>query len=327
MAIEPEYEEQDEREFDIGDDDEALEVPQEAADDLVVEEADESQDKATPEPESEPEPEQEEERPKRAGRLQQRLENLARRAADAEAALERERHQRVQYENQLAAERVAQVGQMENSLKTELASAKREFIDAKTVGDYNAEAEATTRIAKLSADISAVEAYRAQNSQSRQEEERQQQPRQQPRQQAQVAPETAAWVAANSWFVPNTPEYDEELAAEAQHFARKMEIRLKREGKADQIGSREYFAIIDEHIRGEFPDAFEDAPKPNARAKTPPMKSDSSVAPVARQNAPLQPKPKTGKLVKLSREQREFAEQMRPNMPREKAWAEYARYL
>jgi hypothetical protein len=229
------------------------------------------------------------------------------------------------YEQQLAAERVAQVGQMENALKAELTSAKRELIDAKTTGDYTAEVEATTKIAKLTADLSAVEAYRAQAP-------RQQQPAEQPRQQAaapqaQVAPDTAAWIAGNSWFVPNSPDYDEELAAEAQHFARKMEIRLRRENKADQIGSREYFAIIDEHMRSEFPDAFEDAPRANAKAKTPPMRSDNSVAPVARQTAPLQPKQKTGKIVKLSSEQKQFAEQMRPNLPREKAWAEYAKWM
>jgi hypothetical protein len=326
--MEPEYEEQEEREFDVGADDETPEVPeQEADEELVVEDADESEAEAAAEPEPEREPEQAEEKPKRAGRLQQRLENLARRAAEAEAALERERTQRVSYEQQLAAERVAQVGQMETALKAELASAKRELIDAKTTGDYSAEVEATTKIAKLTADISAVEAYRAQAPQPRQQQQQAEQPRPQAPQQAQVAPDTAAWIAANPWFVPNSPDYDEELAAEAQHFARKMEIRLKREGKADQIGSREYFTIIDEHLRGEFPDAFEDAPKSNGKAKTPPMRSDNSVAPVARQTAPLQPKQKAGRVVKLTSEQKHFAEQMRPNLPREKAWAEYAKWM
>jgi hypothetical protein len=324
--MEPEYEEQEEREFEVGADDETPEVPeQEADEELVVEDADESEAEAAAEPEPEREPEQAEEKPKRSGRLQQRLENLARRAAEAESALEQERRRAAVYEQQLAAERVAQVSQMEGALKAELAAAKREYVDAKTLGDYSAEAEATTKIAKLTADISAVEAYRAQAPQPRQQQQAEQ-PRPQAPQQAWVAPDVAAWIAANSWFVPNSPDYDEELAAEAQYFARKMEIRLRREGKADQIGSREYFTIIDEHLRGEFPDAFEDAPRANARAKTPPMRSDTSVAPVARQTAPLQPKQKSSKM-KLSPEQKHFAEQMRPNLPREKAWAEYAKWM
>lgn len=313
MATKPEdMEIQEEREFDIDD-----ETPVEEVEvDVDVE------GEADPEPEvaAEPEPEPEqEEQPKPRKRYDERLAALARRAAEAEQRAEAAERARIEYEQRLAANESVQVGAMESALKAELGSVKKELIEAKTLGDYAAEVEATAKLTKLQADLSAIEAYKA-SQRPREEAPKADAPKPQA---PQYAPETAAWMAANSWFSPSSDDYDEEMAIDARAFAQKLEARLKREGRANDIGSREYFQLIDEHLAQAYPDAF-DAPAP--KGKMPTMKADKSVAPVARQSAPVQSQPKKS-VVKLTAEQRRIAEAVSPNLPPEKAWALYARNM
>ncbi len=281
------------------------------------------EDEADPEPEvakePEPEPKQEDE-PKPRRRADERVAALARRVAEAEArALEAERRA-AEREQQLAESQSVNVGAMENALKSELQGVKRELIEAKTLGDYAAEVEATAKLTKLSADLSAIEAYKASQ---RQPEQRQQEQKPAATPQApQTAPETAAWLTANTWFTPGNDDYDEEMAIDAKAFAQKLEARLKREGKANEIGSREYFTLIDEHISQLYPD--EVAPKP--KSGMPAMKADKTVAPVARQSAPAQ-QPKKAGVIRLSSEQRSMAERINPHLPAKEAWAVYARNM
>lgn len=296
-----------EREFDIdiGGDTEEVEVD-------VAEPTDE----AEPTAEAEPEAEAPAEEPKRRGRLDERLAALARRAAEAEARAEAAERQRGEYEQRLTTAESSQFAQMESAISAELATAKRELVDAKTLGDYSAEADATAKMAKLAADLSAVQAYRATP----------QQPRQEQRQQREATPQersTQAWVATNTWFNPKSADHDEELAAEAQHFARKLEIKLKREGKSSAIGDADYFAAIDAHMAKEFPDFFDEPPVAATR-KTPNMKAGTDVAPVGRQGSPLQPAKKSN-IVKLSAAERQMAEAISPHLPAQQAWATYAR--
>jgi hypothetical protein len=308
--------------------DEEIEFDIDATEDSNEVEIEETADDEAPEaePESDPEPQHEEaeeapEQPRR-NRAKERIAELSRRAAEAEhRASEAERRAR-DYEERLSASNVAQVEQAEVALKSELAVARRELVEAKSLGDYEREAEATARMAKLSADLSNVEAYRA-NVTRQKPPERPQEP-QQP--QARIEPRTAAWIESNSWFNPQSSDYDAEMAAEAQHYARKLEIRLQKEGRGKEIGSQEYFAVIDEHIRSEYSDMFDDAPVQPKR-KMPNMTASKDVAPVGRQSAPVQPAAKKGNKVRLSGEQREMAERMRPDLPPQQAWANYARYI
>lgn len=262
------------------------------------------------------EPEQEAATPPRKNRLDERFAALTRRAAEAEAQAQEERRLRIELEANLVTERNAQIVQMESALKAEMQAAKRKLIDAKTVGDYGAEADATAEISKLAADLSAVESYRS----TPKAEQRQEQPQ---RQAPNIAPDTQAWIAANPWFTPGSRDHDEELAAEAQHYARKLEIKLKREGRAADIGNADYFAEIDTHMAKEFPDFFGEAPKPQRR-QPPAMKANNDVAPVARQGSSIQPTVKKN-VIKLSAQERQLAEAISPNLPPQQAWAAFAR--
>lgn len=317
MATLPdEIQPEDEREFDIDP------KPEGATPEGDVEIDVDAEDESDPEPEAaaepEPEPKQEDE-PKPRRRADERVAALARRVAEAEArALEAERRA-AEREQQLAESQSVNVGAMENALKSELQGVKRELIEAKTLGDYAAEVEATAKLTKLSADLSAIEAYKA--SQQHRPREQEQKPAEQAKT-PQAAPETAAWLTANTWFTPGNDDYDEEMAIDAKAFAQKLEARLKREGKVNEIGSREYFTLIDEHISQLYPD--EVAPKP--KSGMPAMKADKTVAPVARQSAPAQ-QPKKPGVVRLSSEQRSMAERINPHLPAKEAWAVYARNM
>lgn len=306
-------------EFDIDGNEEAEEVETE---DSVEEVADDEAAEGDSEPESEPEAAEESPAPRR-NRAKERIAELARRAAEAEQRAAIYERQVYEYEHRLSASNIAQVEQAEVALKSELAIAKKELIEAKSLGDYEKEVDATERMAKLQADLSTVNNYKA--NVARQLQQAPQQPLQQAPQ-ARVEPRTAAWVEQNTWFNPQAPDYDADMAIDTQAFARKLEIRLQREGRANEVGSAEYFEVIDEYVRHNYPDAFDDAPAQPKR-RMPAMKASRDVAPVGRQSAPMQSKPKSGSKVRLSGEQREMAERMRPDLPAQKAWAEYARYM
>ncbi len=311
MSLEPEEIEDggEEREFDIGIGEAEVEQEIEIVGDDEPEVAEPTAEAA--------EPEQEAAAPPRKNRLDDRLAALTRRAAEAEARAEAAEQRRIELEANLVTERNAQIVQMESALKAEMQAAKRKLIDAKTVGDYGAEADATAEISKLAADLSAVESYRTATPKA---EQRQEQPQ---RQAPNIAPDTQAWIAANPWFTPGSRDHDEELAAEAQHYARKLEIKLKREGRAADIGNADYFAEIDAHMAKEFPDFFGEAPAPKRR-QPPTMKANNDVAPVARQGSSIQPTVKKN-VIKLSAQERQLAEAISPNLPPQQAWAAFAR--
>ena len=278
------------------------------------------------EQEQEPQPEPEAEEPEAAkphrNRAKERIAELSRRAAEAEhRAAEAERRAR-EYEERMEAASVAQVEQAETALKSEIAMARRELVEAKALGDYEREAEATARIAELSASMAQVRMYRESAKPVSRQEMQQQSP---VPSQPVVEPKTASWINQNSWFNPQSPDYDPEMAVDTQAYARKLEIRLQREGRQNEIGSDEYFAVIDEYVRQQYPDAFDDAPPP-PKKRMPSMSAGRDVAPVARQTAPVQPAPKKSS-VRLTADQREMAERMFPNATPQEAWTKYARYI
>ena len=306
-------------EFDLeseGGDEREFEVEAPADEDAVADEdAEPAAEVEAAEPEAQPEA------PKPKFRANQRISELARQNAEKEQRLAELERQLRERDELLAAERTAQFKAVETGLNSELAAARRKLADAHTLGDGEAIAAATEEVARLASDLSTVRAYNtAPQRVAPQQEQRQQQV-----QPAQIDPRTKAWVDSNPWFVPSNPDYDPELAVEAQAFAKKLEIRAQREGNAAFIGSDEYFNQINEHMARTYPDLFELEEAP-AQKKVPPMASRQTVAPVQRQAAAMQ-QPKKSGVVKLTREQREFAEMMAPNLPPQQAWAQYARHM
>jgi hypothetical protein len=90
-----------------------------------------------------------------------------------------------------------------------------------------------------------------------------------------VNPKLAAWQERNSWYGK-----DDEMTASALGLHEK----LKKSGEV-QIGSDEYYAILDKTIRKRFPEYFEDTEVQKAKTETR-TKPSTVVAPAVRSTAP-----------------------------------------
>lgn len=249
--------------------------------------------------------EEAEEEPKPKRRDENRIQELARRAQEAERRAS-EFEARAQQEAELRRQSdIAMMSHYETGLRSKEKGIRAELSEAMSLGDTEKQIDLQTELMQVRNDLNGV-------SEWRKEAERepvkpvQQQPQADP-QQPTLEPRTRDWIAANSWFQPQSPDFDREMHEEATTYARKLERRFKAEGRADEIGSKKYFADIDKYVRGEFPEAFEEAAA--LKKGTPKMSRDNTVAPVARSGAPGQ-QPTNSRTVRLTPDQRRMAHNM-----------------
>lgn len=312
MTTRPEDTEDEER------DEDALDFDVESDEGVEVDISDED-----PEPADEPEAAEDDEppvedKPRPKFRADKRITELARKNADSEQRVADLQRQLQERDEQLNTERTSNVRSMEAGLASELQAAKRKLTDAHTLGDYTAIADSTEEVSRLASDLSAVKAYALQQPRR---EERQPPPRQQ--EQARVEPRTQAWIQSNTWFSPSSPDYEQEIAIDAQAYAAKLEFRLKRDGRESEKGGDEYFRQIDEYLAKAYPDVFEyDEPAP--KRKMPAMRGEQNVAPVSRQSETGRAAEKGGKM-RLSAAERQQAEHFFPSLTPEQAYVKYAK--
>lgn len=281
-----------------------------------VEEAEEESEEYEPEeaeaeddPEGEEEEEEEEPRPrkrdaeKRIAELARRAQEAERRAQEIEARLQQEAALRQQSD-------IAMMTHYEQRLKGDANVLRTQLQEAITMGDTEKQIDLQTRLLQVQQDLSGVDAWRKEAEANLiQLQERQAQPQAEPKQQQiTLEPRTKDWIEKNTWFQPQSPDFDPELHEEATIYARRIERRYKAEGRTDEIGSASYFKEIDRHMREEFPDVFQGQPTPKKAA--PKMKRDNTVAPVARSGGgEAAPVKRTAK-VSLSPAERQFARNM-----------------
>lgn len=262
--------------------------------------------------EEEPEPE---EKPKRKRSSENRIQELSRRAQEAERRYE-EANARAAQEAALRAESDrAMMAHYEQRLTREATAVKAQLQEAISVGDTAQQVELQTQLFQLQSDISGVESWKQQQAAAQAEAAANPPVRDNVRE-AQQTPQleatTARWIQSNSWFQPQSPDFDPEMHEEATGFAQTLERRLRRAGRADEIGGVEYFKKIDQHIREEFADAFEDddeEPAPAPRKATPQMSRNTTVAPVSRAGQPSA-SGKQSRTVTLSADERRMAHTM-----------------
>lgn len=251
--------------------------------------------------------EEEEARPKRKRSSEKRISELARRAQDAERRAQ-EAEMRLQGEAELRRQSdAAMMTHYENALVAQMNDAKRKLLDAKSLGDSEAEIEAQSEFFQAQNDLAGIKAWRAQQSMEQPVQTREVRRPAGDQQRPQLEPRTAEWVRSNDWFQPQSPNFDAEMHEEATLYARRIERRYRAEGRGEDIGSSEYFRDIDRHMQEEFPDAFESRSTP--RRAAPPMSRDSRVAPVSRGGQPAQGA-RPSKKIQLSAAERKFAHNM-----------------
>lgn len=295
---------------DDGEEEEVTEPEVEEAEEEESEEYEPEEAEAEDDIEAEEEEEEEEPRPrkrdaeKRIAELARRAQEAERRAQEVEARLQQEAALRQQSD-------IAMMTHYEQRLIGEANSILGRIEEAATMGDVRKQAELQAEYNKIQSDLSGVDAWRKEaeaNLIQLQERRAQPQAEPQPQQQITLEPRTKGWIEKNTWFQPQSPDFDPELHEEATIYARRIERRYKAEGRADEIGSASYFKEIDRHMREEFPDVFQGQSTPKKAA--PKMKRDNTVAPVARSGGgEAAPVKRTAK-VSLSPAERQFARNM-----------------
>lgn len=202
----------------------------------------------------------------------------------------------------------------ESSVSNARALAQQALVEAHTANDPVKIADATAKLSAAAAAEENIKSWKAANPepQQRQQDQQQRQPVQQ-QQQRVVDPQTQAWVQDNGWFDPQSGDYDAEMAETARAYATLLETRMKRQGRARDIGKATYFADIEKHMRDEFPDS-EYFSAPPERGGVPRMQQNGHVAPAVRatnQNGGSSPT-----RVTLSPDEREMALSLRTALPK-----------
>lgn len=211
-------------------------------------------------------------------RKENRIAEMRRREREATERAEREAAEKEQLRQQLqdaemraARADAAAMIHYEAVLKGQLSQAQQRLEDAISTGDSKKQAEATVEVSRLQGDLAGVEAWKASNPQPQpgqpvaRQPQAQPQPQPQGRPQVVYKPDTKAWIDSNPWFQVDHEDYDPEMHSEAVQYAKVLESQYKRAGRASEIGGKDYFAKIDEHVRREFPEAFEDEPTPQRK--------------------------------------------------------------
>lgn len=276
------------------------------------EEPEDESEGAEAEDEDQVEEEEEEEDPRPRKRdAEKRIAELARRAQEAERRAQ-EIEARLQQEAALRQQSdLAMMTHYEHRLKSDAMTLLGQIEEAATMGDIRKQAELQAQYNQLQNDLSGIDAWKKEAEAKIVEAQKQpaQRPAQQPAQQnVSLQPRTRDWIEKNTWFQPQSPDFDPEMHEEATIYARRIERRYKAEGRADEIGSAAYFKEIDRHVRTEFPDAFDDKPAP--KKATPKMKRDTTVAPVTRSGGGEGAPAKRTAKVTLSPAERQFARNM-----------------
>jgi hypothetical protein len=272
------------------------------------EDSDDDAEEAEAEDEDQVEPEEEEEEPRPRKRdAERRISELSRRAQEAEqraqaveAKLREESALRQQSD-------LAMMTHYEQRLRGDANVVLGQIEEAVSMGDGRKQAELQAQFNQLQNDLSGIDAWR--KDAEAKIAEAQKAPVQTKPQQPQVTlePRTRDWIEKNSWFQPQSSDFDAEMHEEATMFARRLERRFKADGRADEIGSSSYFKEIDKHMRAEFADAIPDRSAP--KKATPKMKRENTVAPVARSGGSDSPTKRTAKIV-MSAADRQFARNM-----------------
>lgn len=291
-------------------------MPGDFPEDVIEEEGSEQEEPQEEEEQQEEEQqeevaEEEEEAPRPKRSADRRIAELARKAAEAERRAQEIEARLAQAEQLRQQSDMAMMTHYEQRLIGQSQVIKQQLIDAHSIGDSERIVELQGEYYKLQSDLNSIENWKAQQELTQPQPKQAVQPQPQPaqRQQAQptLEPRTADWIQRNTWFQPNSPDFDPEMHEEATIHARRIERRYRAEGREDEIGGVEYFTEIDRIMQREFPDAFSERAAPTK--KVPPMSRESNVAPVQRSAAPGQPSKKST-VGKLSANERTLARSM-----------------
>lgn len=201
-------------------------------------------------------------------------------AAQHEAQLLREENERLRKLAEI--NESAALGNYDHAIQLRIDQAKRDLTKAIEEGDVSLQADSIDKIAEAKAEAKQLEAWKANQKYAAERSQSQSQQQQQPQEyyqpQVNMNEETESWLSQNQWFVPDSPEFDSDMAQEVQAYAAALDRKLNRQGQQNKILSKEYFDHINDYVRREFYDEEPEQPQRNLNMK--PQKH--SPAPVMR---------------------------------------------
>lgn len=170
---------------------------------------------------------------------------------------------------------------LKNAATMEVENAKRAYKEAYDSGDSDRLVEAQEELNKAQMRLMSAQNLRAPSLQQENFDVKPQQHQEQPRP---VDRKLVAWHERNPWYGP-----DDEMTAAALGIHEKL-----RKGGEVEVGSDEYYAILDKTIRKRFPERFEsEVLEDRANNRT---RSATVVAPAVRSSAPKRVRLKTSQI-------------------------------
>lgn len=192
-----------------------------------------------------------------------------------------------------------------SSVDANLRLAQREYKDAVEAGDADAQSTANSRVAQYASQKSEIENWEEQ--QAAIAPTAGPAPKAQPQPQN-VAPDTQSWIDQNSWFDMQSDDFDQDMHDDAVLIGSRIERKYKDAGKGSMIGSAEYFAEVDEAMKKQWPEYYDDEPPPTPKGQPKMKASNQPVAPAPSDGTPMPgAKPQSPTSVTLSSEERQIA--------------------
>ena len=223
------------------------------------------------------------------------------------------RLQQVSFQNQDAA-----MGHYDKTIELQIQQAKAEKKIALENGDLDAQLAAEEKMVSAIAQKTRNEEWKAQQDMlAKQRQAQQQQQAQQPQQQYQdeqidaeeLPADVANWIENNPWFVPNTPDFNPDVAQEVQSFSLVLERKYRRMGMEDQLYSKQFMDEIDSYVREQIME------EPEPQKQQPAQRNTLNMKPVRQNVAPVGKSAKAAdggqrKTVTLSPAEKEMAKIM-----------------
>ncbi len=192
----------------------------------------------------------------------------------------------------------AAMAHYDSLIKLKLEQSRQKLKQAKSIGDEDAEVQATEELTEAKAEAQAMQSWRAQQKYNNQknvtyQDENTYQDYQEPS----IAEneDVSNWIESNPWFVNNSSHFDPDMAEEVVDFAKTLDRKFIRQGKQHKILSREYFEEIDDYVRSNFTD---DLPFTNKKKEIVMKPINNPVSPVGRRT--VAPQEQNVKDIKLS---------------------------
>lgn len=205
---------------------------------------------------------------KRGGNPQAKIKELWQREQDSKARIQQLEQEKIQSDQRAGKFQEIAVTNAEANLNAQKQFLESELRVAHETADAAKIAKVTSQLSQVQADEAQLKRYKTETFiEGKPVVQQQQQPI---RQQVEQAPQnnntlddlydngtqsTRKWLDENrSWFDSESEDFDEDRASDVTDFARNLEQKLIREGRPEEIQTSAYYRRINEYIRENFSD-------------------------------------------------------------------------